>query len=114
MEREIAGKPFTNSMFLKIDQVESDKGITTQIHLHGGTFHDSVPQLTRGGRFGQVTLPQGFLVLVMPEFRKLAALFEKEIELGFQRMARIKIKDNQIELDPRQPTRNVDRGDSSF
>ncbi len=108
VEREIAGRPFTTSMFLKIDQVESAKGISTQIHLHGGLFHDSIPSLTRGGRFGKLTLPQGFLILVMPEFRRLGSLFETEIDLGFGQMARIKMKDGQLELDPKQPTRSVD------
>ncbi len=108
VEREIAGRPFTTSMFLKIDQVESAKGISTQIHLHGGGYRDSAPRPTRGGRFGRLVVPQGFLILVMPEFQKVAALFEKEIDLGFKRMARIKIKDGQLELDPRQPKRTID------
>jgi len=114
IEREIAGRPFTTSMFLQVEQLESAKGISTQIHLHGGGFHDSVPHPTRGGRFGQLTVPQGFLIMVMPEYQKLATLFEKEIDLGFQRMARIKIKDGKIELDPKQPTRTTDKGDTSF
>jgi len=114
VEREIAGRPFTTSMFLQVEQSESAKGISTKIHLHGGGFHESVPRPTRGGRFGQLTVPQGFLIMVMPEYRKLATLFEKEIDLGFQRMAQIKIKDGKIELDPKQPTRSADRGDTSF
>ena len=114
IEREISGKPFTTSMFLKIEQIESAEGITTQIHLHGGGFHDFVPFPTRGGRFGQLTVPQGFLIMVMPEFQKIASLFEREIDLGFQQMARIKIKDKKIELDPEQPTRSAEKGDISF
>lgn len=114
IERDIAGKPFTSSMFLKIEQVESSEGISTKIHLHGGGFIDSVPFPTRGGRFGKLTVPQGFLILVMPDFRKIAALFEKEIDLGFQQMARIKIKDKKIELDPKQPRRFAQDGDTSF
>ncbi len=84
------------------------------IHLHGGGFHDSVPFPTRGGRFGQLTVPQGFLIMVMPEFQKIASLFEREIDLGFQQMVRIKIKDKKIELDPKQPTRSAEKGDISF
>ncbi|MBG7608609.1 MAG: hypothetical protein N2F24_17000 [Deltaproteobacteria bacterium] len=114
IEREISGKPFTTSMFLKIEQIESAEGISTQIHLHGGGFHDFVPFPTRGGRFGQLTVPQGFLIMVMPEFQKIASLFEREIDLGFQQMARIKIKDKKIELDPQPPTRSAEKGDISF
>ncbi len=110
IERDIAGKPFTTSMFLKIDQVESADGISTRIHLHGGGFHESLPHPTRGGRFGRLTVPQGFLIMVMPDFGKIASLFDKEIDLGFQRMSRIKIKDNKIELDPEQPTRTGRQG----
>jgi len=114
VEREILGKQVTTSMFLKIDQQESAKGISTQIHLHGGGFHDSIPHPTRGGRFGQLTVPQGFLIMVMPEYQKIASLFEREIDLGFQRMARIKISHRKLELDPTQPTRSGDRADTSF
>ena len=114
VEREILGKPVTTSMFLKVDQQESAKGVSTQIHLHGGGFHESLPHPTRGGRFGQLTVPQGFLIMVMPEFQKIASLFEREIDLGFQRMARIKISDRKLELDPQQPTQAGDRSDISF
>lgn len=114
IEREVAGKAFTTSMFMKVEQVESGKGISTKIHLHGGGFHDSLTHPVRGGRFGKLTVPQGFLILVMPEFRKLAALFETEIDLGFQQMARIKIKDKQLELDPKKPTRAADGGNTTF
>ena len=108
IEREIAGRPFTTSMFLKIEQVESASGISTQIHFNGGGYSDSVTRPTRGGRFGQLVVPQGFLILILPEFQKIASLFEKEIDLGFNRMARIKIKDGQLELDPKQPKRTID------
>jgi len=105
MERSILGKPMTVSMYLKLDQVESASGIKTQVHLHGGPFHENLPQPTRGGRFGQLVVPQGFLVLVMPSYRELAALFPEEIKLGFEEMARIRIEKDRLVLDPRAPTR---------
>lgn len=114
IEREIAGRPFTTSMFLQVEQEEAKGGITTRIHLHGGGFHELVPFPTRGGRFGQLTVPQGFLIMVMPDFRKIAAIFEPEIELGFNRMARIRIEDKRIMLDPKQPTRVEGAPDQSF
>lgn len=114
MERDVAGYPLTTSMFLQVEQTESAKGISTQIHLHGGGFHENVPRPTRGGRFGQLTVPQGFLIMVMPDFEKIAQLFETEIDLGFSQMARIKIEDKRIVLDPKQPTRTETSGDQNF
>ena len=114
VERDIAGYPLTTSMFLQVEQLESATGISTQIHLHGGGFHEMVPIPPRGGRFGQLTVPQGFLIMVMPDFQKIAALFETEIDLGFQRMARIKIEDNRLTLDPKQPTSREKAGEQSF
>ena len=114
IERDVAGYPLTTSMFLQVEQTEAVDGISTQIHLHGGGFHELAPIPTRGGRFGQLNVPQGFLIMVMPDFRKIADLFETEIDLGFQRMARIKIEDKRLVLDPKQPTRTEAAGDQSF
>jgi hypothetical protein len=114
IERDVAGYPLTTSMFLQVEQTETAKGISTQIHLHGGGFHELAPIPARGGRFGQLTIPQGFLIMVMPDFRKIADLFETEIDLGFQRMARIKIEDKRLMLDPKQPTQTESAGDQSF
>ncbi|QTN31533.1 hypothetical protein HZ994_04060 [Akkermansiaceae bacterium] len=114
VERDVAGHPLTTSMFLQVEQNETAKGITTQIHLHGGGYHADVPVPTRGGRFGQLTVPQGFLIMVMPDFEKIAQLFETEIDLGFRQMARITIEDNRIVLDPKQPTRTEQSGEQNF
>lgn len=112
--RDVAGYPLTTSMFLQVEQEETSDGITTQIHLHGGGFHKDVPMPTRGGRFGQLTVPQGFLIMVMPEFEKIAKLFETEIDLGFNKMARIKIENTRITLDPKKPTRTEGAGEQNF
>lgn len=114
MVREIEGKEFTTSMFLQVEQTESNTGITTQIHLHGGGFHELIPVPTRGGRFGQLTVPRGFLIMVMPDFQKIAALFDTEIDLGFQRMARIRIENKRLVLDPKQPARSANKNETSF
>ena len=58
----------------------------------------------RGGRFGKLVVPQGFLLLVMPAYEKLVPLFREEIHLGFEEMARIKIEKNRLVLDPREPS----------
>lgn len=114
IERDVAGYPLTTSMFLQVEQTETAKGISTQIHLHGGGFHEMVPIPSRGGRFGQLTVPQGFLIMVMPDFRKIAGIFETEIDLGFQRMSRIRIEDKRLTLDPKKPTRTDGAGEQIF
>ena len=101
-------------MFLQVEQTETAKGLSTQIHLHGGGFHEMVPVPTRGGRFGRLTVPQGFLIMVMPDFRKIAGLFETEIKLGFEDMSRIRIEDKRLTLDPRKPTRSGDSDERTF
>jgi hypothetical protein len=114
IERDVAGYPLTTSMFLQVEQTETAKGISTQIHLHGGGFHEMVPIPSRGGRFGQLTVPQGFLIMVMPDFRRIAGIFETEIDLGFQRMSRIRIEDKRLTLDPKKPTRTDGAGEQTF
>ncbi|MDP4779542.1 MAG: hypothetical protein NWR03_14140 [Akkermansiaceae bacterium] len=109
-EREVAGYPMTTSMFLQVEQLETGKGMRTNVHLHGGGYSDSLPIPTRGGRFGKLVVPQGFLTLVLPDFEKLAAVFETEIELGFEKMARIKIEDKALVLDPSPPKSNANSG----
>ncbi len=114
VEREVAGYDFTSSMFLQIEQVESASGISTEVYLHGGPYHESIPMLTRGGRLGKLVVPQGFLVLLMPEFRKLAAVFEQELNLSFQQMARMQMSEGALVLDPNAPTKEVDGSASPF
>lgn len=116
-ERDVAGFPMTTSMFLQVEQLETAKGMRTNVHLHGGGYHDLLPIPTRGGRFGQLSVPQGFLNLVLPDFQKLAEVFETEIELGFEKMASIKIEDGTLVLDPSAPkrkNRENDGGESTF
>ena len=112
--RDVEGYPLTTSMFLQVEQIESKDGITTKIHLHGGGFNEMLPVPTRGGRFGQLTVPQGFLVLLMPDFEKIAGVFDDEIELGFERMARIKILNKRLMLDPIGLTKDAESGNTSF
>ncbi|MDH4445284.1 MAG: hypothetical protein QE267_09155 [Akkermansiaceae bacterium] len=103
MERHFLSKPFTVSMFLQIERMEGLQGVTTEIQLHGGPYHPDFPKPPKGGRFGNLVVPQGFLILVMPAYEKLAALFSEEIDLAFREMSRIKIEKNQLVLDPRDP-----------
>ncbi len=103
MERKCMGKAFTVSMFLKIEQIQGPRAVQTEVQLHGGPYHVSLPAPNRGGRFGRLVVPQGFLLLVMPAFQKLAAVFPEETHLAFEEMARIKIEKNRLVLDPKEP-----------
>lgn len=103
MQRNLWGKPFTVSMFLKVSRMEGRHGVVTEIERHGGPYHSDYPNIQQGGRFGSLVVPQGFLLLVMPAYEKLAAIFPEEIDLGFREMARIRIEKNQLVLDPREP-----------
>ena len=103
MERKFMNQPFTVSMFLKVEKMEGAKGVVTEVKLDGGPYHKDVPQPPRGGRFGKLVVPQGFLILVMPAYEKLASLFPEEKNLGIQEMARIKIEKGRMILNPRAP-----------
>jgi hypothetical protein len=103
MLRHVMGRPFTVSMFLTIEQTEDANGVHTNVHMHGGPFHEALPKPPRGGRFGRLVVPQGFLLLVKPAYDRLAACFHEETRLAFQEMARIRIEENRLVLDPREP-----------
>lgn len=103
MLRHVMGRPFTVSMFLTIEQTQDADGVHTSVHMHGGPFHEALPKPPRGGRFGRLVVPQGFLLLVKPAYDRLAACFTEETRLAFQEMARIRIEENRLVLDPREP-----------
>jgi hypothetical protein len=103
MDRSIMGHRFTVSMYLQAERVEGPDGTATDIILHGGPYHPDFPKPTRGGRFGKLVVPQGYLKLVMPAFEKLADKFREERELGFREMSRIRMEKGKLILDPRDP-----------
>lgn len=102
MERHFLGKPFTVSMYLQVERMEGAQGAFTEIEMHGGPYHPDFPKPPMGGRFGKLVVPQGFLILVMPAYRKLAEQFPEEIELGLREMSRITIEKGHVVLDPRE------------
>ena len=112
--RKIMGQPFTVSMFLTIQQSEGSKGALTEVQLHGGSYHQDFPQPLRGGRFGRLVVPQGFLLLVLPSYQQLASLFRDEIHLAFEEMARIKIEKHRLILNPTAPASDLDSLPSVF
>jgi len=107
LERKVMGYPFTVSMYLQIKQTETEKGSSIEVQMHGGPYHPYLPFPKCGGRFGQLPVPQGFLLLVMPAFNHLAKAFPEELHLGFEEITRIKIEDERLTLDPRVPTKTV-------
>ena len=105
MERKIFGAPLTTSMYLQIERMQEPRGVVTEIRMQGGPFISSLPNPQRGGRFGQLVVPQGFLHLILPSYEKLAALFPVEKKLVLE-MSRIKMQKGALVLDPREPTGN--------
>lgn len=105
MERSVMGRPLTLSMFVRVEQTLSMKGSTqTSVLRDGGPFLPEIPRLeklVKGGRFGRLVVPQGFLLLVLPAYEKLAAAYRQELSLGFEEMSRIKLGDGKLVLDPR-------------
>lgn len=105
MERSVMGQPLTLSMFVRVEQLLDMKGTTqTTVLRDGGAFLPELPRaerLVKGGRFGQLVVPQGFLLLVLPAFEKLAASYAEELALGFEEMTRITLSDGKLVLDPR-------------
>ncbi len=108
MQRKILGQPFTVSMFLQVAQTEGPKGVVTEVLLHGGPyFQANLPVPMRGGRFGKLVVPQGFLHLVVPAYARLAELYQAEIHLGFEEMSRVTIAKGRLVLDPRVPSEDL-------
>lgn len=105
--REVFGHELTVSMYLQIQQIEDENGIKTKIHLHGGNFENPSVLPNIGGRFGKLSVPQGFLNAVVPDYIKIAEALAPEIDLGFQKMVRFEIQDKRLILDPSKPTRHV-------
>lgn len=105
-ERSIAGRPVTLSMYVRIEQEIDVHGKPhTGMARDGGAYFPEVryldERLRKGGRFGQLVVPQGFLHFVMPQFEKLAAIYERELHLGIEEMSRIRLEKGKLVLDPR-------------
>lgn len=104
MERELASRPFTVSMFVSIEQVRDGDRLRTELNLHGSARR-SLPAVLMGGRFGRMIVPQGFLRLVVPSYESLAEALLEELNNGFSNMVIIRIEDKKLVLDPRAPRR---------
>lgn len=99
--RKIGDFDFTISTWVTVTQLESHRGqIETLIERHGGAM-PLFAKIPRGGRFGSLVVPQGFLHLVNASFVGLAEQFPDEITNGIEEMARIRIEEGALVLDPR-------------
>ncbi len=101
--RTVFGKPFTVSMYFQVEKEQSGREIITTFNPSGGRFLKDYEFPRKGGRLGQLVVPQGFLHLLMPSFTKIAALYQEETELAFTRMQRVRIQEDRLVLDPREP-----------
>ena len=106
--RSVMGRPMTTSMYFRVEQViELNDRAVTNVMRNGGTYFPQMPdspiaqKLMKGGRFGQLVVPQGFSHLVLPSFGKLAGVYKTELSSAFEEMARITIEDGTLVLDPR-------------
>ncbi|MBM3863892.1 MAG: hypothetical protein FJ385_08105 [Verrucomicrobia bacterium] len=100
MRRRMLGVPMTVSMFVRIERRADG---SKQAHLHGGRYAEWLSHPLRGGRFGRLTIPQGFLVMALPAFSRTARSLDDEIRLAFEDMSVIRIEPGRLVLDPLEP-----------
>lgn len=106
MERRILGRPFTVSSYVRIEQTAELNGRTrTQIVPNGGPYFEGA-KLNRGGRFGRLIVPEGFMHLTKPAYKALAEVYGHETADGwesdfqFGAMSRVRIEDGRLTLEP--------------
>ena len=104
-ERTVLGHRFTVSVYVSVERTEEAGRVTKQAHLHCGPYHPALPRPVRGGRFGTLVVPQGFLLFVMPSYRELATKFRQEIKLGFEDMHSTRFEKRKLILQP-SPSQN--------
>ena len=104
MERSFLGLKSTLSMYFQVLVDAGDVSSSKEVLLHGGPIVKFFPALKRGGRFGMLTVPQGYLYLVKPAFFQLGEVYEEELEMAFRRMHDIRVEDGQVVFIPKPPT----------
>ncbi len=98
--RRVAGLRHTVSLFVSVGQL-ADGG--KELRLDGGRFHAALSRPLRGGRFGSLVVPQGFLHFTGPVYARLADACSAELRSGFERMALIRIESGAFVLEPPPP-----------
>jgi len=103
VERSFLGLKSTQSMFMQV-LVEADEASSSKQAIpHGGPITRFFPPLKRGGRFGKLTVPQGYLHLVKPCFFQLGEVYKQELQLSFKQMHDIRLEHGKAVLSPRPP-----------
>ena len=91
-EREAFNRPHTIAMKIEIEQlIEENNQMSSNIHW-------------RGGRLGQMPVPQGYLLLVMSSYESLAEVFVQEMQSLKEMLkgkATIKFSEGQVTFSPR-------------
>ena len=100
IERMVFGRRATQSMFVQFEQTKGGGGLRTELILHDGPFHSAIPYFRRGGRYGSLLVPQGYLYLVQPAYAELANVCREELRLGFEEMVGIQIEEDRLILNP--------------
>lgn len=100
--KKIFGRNFTESIFLRVEQMADLNGsMHHDILLDGGKFPGT--NMLKGGRLGRLTLPQGFIRLYLSSFDKLASVLKQEIHHGIEEMITVKFQPDELVLDPKLP-----------
>ena len=100
IERTVFGRRATQSMYLQFKQTKGSSGLRTEILMHDGPYHRVIPYFRRGGHYGSLVVPQGYLYLVQPAYAELADVCKDELRLGFEEMVGIRIEEGQLILNP--------------
>lgn len=102
LQRRVFGRPMTTSMYIQfIHNIALDGKIEREIAPHGGLYHKDLPYpLYKGGRFGKVEVPQGFLYLIKPTIDQLGVALKPEFSEGLEGMGRITLQKGKLLLNP--------------
>lgn len=98
--RHCFGWAHTVSMWVQLEQTEDSNGERrTQVHFNGGPLIGE-SAVRRGGRIGQLVIPEGLLRFILPSYISLVKQFETEIHYGFEEMANFEFRDGMLSIDP--------------
>lgn len=98
--RKIKDWTFTHSLYCQLESKKENGESTTVLHLNGGKYHPMLDRPTKGGRFGRLEVPQGFVMLTMPAYHRLAESLKDELQLAVSKMEKVKIESNRVVLEP--------------
>lgn len=104
IEREFkGGKRHTISMFIQVTQMETEGGGVRSSVSYQSADPPMLGFLKWGGRFGEVKVMQGYLIMVMGSFESLSLAYGDELATVremFEKMHRVTIKEGELILTP--------------